>query len=290
MGCHNLQIRLLWARDLHRVNLIGKMDVYVVVSIPGDPNTKQQRTPIDKGGDTNPTWDFSITFAIDDPISQRHPLNLVFTLRCHRNLLGDTVVGEVSVPLRNLPRGGGGPQFVTYQVRKPSGKPKGELSFSYKWIGNVSGPTVAPPQPMNVEESATAYPAAVMSPCSLYPPPAPPKEEEPVIAYPTSIPEQYPPAPLPDPYSYLYPYPPPPAVYPVSPTDLYPYQPPPTVYPPSPAGVYPPEMASGYGYPLSPCVGYPLPAQPGYGYPQAREKKGGLDPDPGWWAEHLAGC
>ena len=35
-------------------------------------------------------------------------------------------------------------KFVSYQVRKPSGKPQGELNFSYKIGEKVSNAAVAP--------------------------------------------------------------------------------------------------------------------------------------------------
>ena len=35
-------------------------------------------------------------------------------------------------------------KFVSYQVRKPSGKPQGELNFSYKFCEKVSNAVVAP--------------------------------------------------------------------------------------------------------------------------------------------------
>ena len=35
-------------------------------------------------------------------------------------------------------------KFVSYQVRKPSGKPQGELNFSYKFGEKVSNAAVAP--------------------------------------------------------------------------------------------------------------------------------------------------
>ena len=35
-------------------------------------------------------------------------------------------------------------KFVSYQVRKPSGKPQGELNFSYKFGEKVSNAVVTP--------------------------------------------------------------------------------------------------------------------------------------------------
>ncbi|KAI3500541.1 hypothetical protein L1887_36364 [Cichorium endivia] len=69
-------------------------------------------------------------------------------------------------------------------VRKPSGKPKGELSFSYKvgeksvGVGKVDEPVTAYPsgKPNKVEEPVTTYPAGKFD-----------KLDEPVTAYPALV-------------------------------------------------------------------------------------------------------
>ncbi|CAI9765863.1 unnamed protein product [Fraxinus pennsylvanica] len=249
MDYRTLEINVMSARDLNKVNLITKMDVYVVVSISGgDKKSKQKtKTPVDNDGDSNPTWNFPMKFTVEDAALQQNRLNLVFKLVCQR-VLGDKDVGEVHVPLKELlespaAAGGGGDgkqqKFVSYQVRKPSGKPKGELTFSYRFNEKVAGgfaaaPPVLPPVATKVEDDkpVTAFPANPMmaGPSSMYPPP-PPVGYPP---YPTAGGnEQYPPQ-----------------------------QPPPGGYPPPPPG---------YGYPQPPPPsygGYPPPPPPGYGYPQ----------------------
>ena len=44
-------------------------------------------------------------------------------------------------------------KFISYQVRRPSGKPKGELTFSYKF-----GEKVTVPKPAKKSEPVMAYP------------------------------------------------------------------------------------------------------------------------------------
>lgn len=56
-----LEITVEYAEDLNKVNLISKMDVYVVVSISGAQKTK---TPPDHDGDANPMWRFPMNFTI----------------------------------------------------------------------------------------------------------------------------------------------------------------------------------------------------------------------------------
>ncbi|KAF9616757.1 hypothetical protein IFM89_032310 [Coptis chinensis] len=207
-----LEITVISAKDIKDVNLFSKMDVYALVTISGDRRT-QQKTPVDRDGGKNPSWNFNMKFTIDENLAKQNRLILVFQLRCERSL-GDRDIGEVHVPIKELLDNlgdGKSSQFVSYQVRKPDGKAKGELSFSYKFGEKVFG-------------------EAKMSDQQVYPPPQaykPGKEDEPVTAYPA--------------------YPPPAA----GASSAYPqpggYPPPQSSsgYPPQ---GYPPPQA-GYGYP-----------------------------------------
>lgn len=245
------------AKDLNKVNLISKMDVYVIVRIAGgtENDSQKKKTPV-AHGDTSPTWKFPMKFTVDEAAARQNRLSLVFTLRCER-ALGDKDVGEVYVPMKELldsPAGGDGKQlFVSYQVRKPSGKPKGQLTFSYKFAEKVAGPAA----PVKSDEPVTAYPAPPMAgPSSVYPPHAysaagnapypPPKDGHgqgpypPVpVAYPQAAPAPggYPPAGPPPQGGYGYAYPP------AQPYGGYPPPPPAGGY-----GAYPPPQ-QGYGYP-----------------------------------------
>ncbi|EPS57822.1 hypothetical protein M569_16995, partial [Genlisea aurea] len=135
-----LEITLQYAKDLNKVNLLTKMDVYAEVFIVGGGNTTnlKVKTPADHRGDDSPTWDFPMNFRIDEREMKYSRLALVFKLVCKR-ALGDKVVGETQVPIKELLEtqekgtAADGRVFVSYQVRKPDGKPKGQISFSYKF-------------------------------------------------------------------------------------------------------------------------------------------------------------
>ncbi|KAJ9154492.1 hypothetical protein P3X46_027817 [Hevea brasiliensis] len=245
MEQRTLEINVISAKDLKDVNLFSKMDVYAVVSISGDSQLHKQKTktPVDRDGGTNPTWNFPARFTIHGDPAQQNRLNLVFKLRCDR-ALGDKDIGEVNVPIKELfdsMGDGKSMQFVSYQVRKPSGKPKGELNFSFKFGDKVvSEPKVGD----KADQPVTAYPAAppVVGPSST----------------PYGGPGPYPTVPPPPVAGYAYPPPPPPYTG---------YPPPPHQpgygYPPPPPGYgYPPAPQAGYGYP---------PAQAGYGYPPVQQ-------------------
>ncbi|KAH6808715.1 hypothetical protein C2S51_026498 [Perilla frutescens var. frutescens] len=310
MEYRNLEITLQSAKDLNNVNLISKMDVYAVVSISGgDKSAKQKtKTPVDHDGDANPTWNYQMNFKVDEAALQTNRLTLDFKLVCERGL-GDKDVGTVSVPIKELldspaKNAAEGQQFVSYQVRKPSGKPKGQLSFSYKFSDKIAAAVSVPPYAAEIPagkgdyDHFTAYPAGPSSgypPTGAYPPPAGypvvdgGSHYPPPVAYPAangsgSI---YPPPagyPTADGASKPGVYPPPPAGYPVADGAPHPgaYPPPPPAGypaadgapkpgaypPPPPAGYgYPPPPPPGYGYPPPPPPGYGYAPQPGYGYP-----------------------
>ncbi|KAK9136929.1 hypothetical protein Sjap_007523 [Stephania japonica] len=232
-----LDVTVISAKDLKDAGIFGKMDVYVAICIAGDPRTKQ-RTPVHKDGGRSPAWNHTMKFAISEGLANQGRLILEFQIRCER-ALGDKTLGEVHVPVKELldnPSAAANANFVSYQVRTPSGKPKGVLNFSFKF-GEL--PAGAPPPPEKTPSQA-AYRAA-----------------DPITAYPaaasagTSAP--YPPPGMAAPYPAAAPYPPP-------------------GYPPAGYGQPP---AAGYGYPPA-GYGYGYPPAGAAVAPQKKKSKFGL--------------
>ncbi|GAV86979.1 C2 domain-containing protein [Cephalotus follicularis] len=180
-----LYITVISAQDLKDVNLFSKMDVYVVVSIDGDSRT-QQKTPVDKDAGTNPKWNHTFTFTIQEATASQQ--TLVFLLKSDRNL-GDRVIGEVHVPIKELlndMNNNNNHKNVSYSVRLPNGKAKGSLDFSFKFgdkytLGNNNPafaqkgdePVMAYPPQTGYAGSSSAYPPPP-PPHAMYPPPPPP--------------------------------------------------------------------------------------------------------------------
>ncbi|KAK6146173.1 hypothetical protein DH2020_020042 [Rehmannia glutinosa] len=201
------------------------MNVYVVVSIcGGDKNSKQKtKTPADHDGGANPTWGFPMKFTVEEVALQQNRLMLEFKLICER-AFGDRDIGEVHVPIKELldspaKGGAGGMKFVSYQVRKPNGKPKGHLTFSYQFIGKIT----------------SAGDPLLVVPCSVNPPTAPMMEAERGGGYYPPRGGRYPPPP-----GYVYPLPPPGYWY-RQPLPRY-------VYPPQLDYGYPPAEKNGLGW------------------------------------------
>ncbi|XP_021904881.1 protein SRC2-like, partial [Carica papaya] len=198
-----------------------------VVKISGQSKKEKAKTPVHKDSGPNPTWNFPVKFTIDDSLAQQNRLTLVFEFK-NEGTFSDKDIGEVSVPVKELldssSKGdvGATMKTVTYQVRTPSGKPKGMLTFSYKF-----GDLVAHAAEKKVDhEPVTAYPAVGSSSA---------------------------------PYAgHAGAYPPPPAGYGYPPPQQYGGYPP---QQPPPGYGYPPPHP-GYGYPPQPGYGYPPVQQP----------------------------
>ncbi|XVF62600.1 hypothetical protein PTKIN_Ptkin09bG0021500 [Pterospermum kingtungense] len=247
MANRTLEINLISAKDLKNVNLIDKMDVYAVVTLKGDSSKHKQKTKthVDKDCGKNPNWNFPVKFTIDESLAKNNNLSVKFKIKCER-ILGDKELGQVHVPVKELldsPGEGGSVKFVSYQVRKPSGRPEGTLNFSFKFGDKVSESVKSEKAKGagDQREPVTAYPAhmAVGSSSAPYGGPG------------VHGPGTYPPPPQPAGYGYPPPPPPVAAAY----------------------GGYPPHQAPpppGYGYPPPPPpAGYGYPPPPGaYGYPQ----------------------
>ncbi|XP_042495799.1 protein SRC2-like isoform X2 [Macadamia integrifolia] len=200
-----LELTVISAKDIKDVNLFGKMDVYVVVTLGGDPRTKQ-KTPIDKDGGRSPNWNFKMNFNIDEVAAQKGGLVLVFQLFSDRSLGGDKEIGDVHVPVKELLESAGkgnSAQSVTYQVRKPSGKAKVAAGTSAAYAAYPApGSSSAYPPP-----GAAGYPPYPPQPQGAYPPPE--GYPKPVAGY------GYPPP-------GAYPYPPPQPGYGYPPQQGYP--------------------------------------------------------------------
>ncbi|KAL5782331.1 hypothetical protein ACOSP7_007360 [Xanthoceras sorbifolium] len=247
MGYRVLDVNVISAKDIKDVNLFSKMDVYAVVWVSGDSNKQKVKTTIHHDCGCNPTWNFPVKFTVDESLANQNRLSLVFELKSDRTL-GDKDIGGVTVPVKELldsPGDSKSPRFVSYQVRTSSGKPKGQLNFSFKFGDAVSAP-VPSFSAVKSDEPVTAYPAAVAGSSS--------------VPYATGAAAPYPPAPG-------YPYPPP------QEKAGYGYPPAPGGYPPPPQGYGYPPPPQGYGYP-PPQPGHgAYPAQGGYGHPQLQQQQ-----------------
>ncbi|KAK2976000.1 hypothetical protein RJ640_024761 [Escallonia rubra] len=166
-----LDITVIGAQGLKRVNMFSKMNLYTLVTVSGDQRTRRV-TPVAKKAGKNPTWNHRISFSLPEyAVSQA---SLVFQIMCER-ILGDRIVGQVSVPihelLANAPEGNSGAErVVEYMVRTISLKTKGTLEFSYK-VGDKFTQAVDANVHKRANEPVMAYPPSVGPSGGAYPPP-----------------------------------------------------------------------------------------------------------------------
>ncbi|XP_056687318.1 protein SRC2 homolog isoform X2 [Spinacia oleracea] len=270
---------------------LGKMDPYVVVHLSDEPKNKQ-KTPVHQDGGTNPAWNYTMRFTIDDAAAAKPGKYVVFTLKHEHTFGADKDLGEVLVPIKELLDGvkdPSGSKLVTYQVKRvSSGKAQGELKLSYKFIDMANNMGT-----YGKGEYQTGQSCSSSTSSAPYPPPGgygggygdvyPPPHHHGAGGYPPSQSQAPPPA-AGIPYAAPGGYPPqshgtgvPYAAAPGQAPHGYPQY-----------GGYPPPPAAGYGYPPSggypPPGGYPQPGgypsyPPAGGYaqkPQKPKKSGGM--------------
>lgn len=151
MESRALYINVTNATDLENVRRIKfkKMNVYVVVSITGDSNSRlKQETLVHEKGGTNPTWNQNMHFILKESAARSGLLTLEFRLLCERSLGGDREIGAVRVPVRALLVTIGVPLELRRGVLTASGRYQGELTFSYKFGEIINDPFNQPPPPL----------------------------------------------------------------------------------------------------------------------------------------------
>ncbi|GMI99629.1 hypothetical protein like AT5G23950 [Hibiscus trionum] len=123
---HEIEVTLSSARDLKNVNWrYGPIKPYVVVWV--EPSYKCS-TRADEKGDTNPTWDETLTIPLHAPIDDDTTL---FVDVVHAGSEEDTkpLIGSAKLKLREVldDAGFGGVQSRTLQLKRPSGRPQGKV-------------------------------------------------------------------------------------------------------------------------------------------------------------------
>ncbi|PWA84118.1 C2 domain-containing protein [Artemisia annua] len=133
-----MDITVVSASGLKNVNLFMRMGVYVDVTLINGDSTTKQKTYVSKGN-KNPRWNHRIKFSINEAFIQNS--TLIFILHSRR-LLGDRIIGEVSIPIHELLDNVLGSEseehIVEYQVRSIRGKSRGTLTFSHKFTDNMN--------------------------------------------------------------------------------------------------------------------------------------------------------
>ncbi|XP_071718159.1 protein SRC2-like [Rutidosis leptorrhynchoides] len=163
IGFRTLDLTLISAKGLKNHSVFGhRIDAYAVVSITRNrfqlPDNFQ--TPVDKIGGTELQWNYAMKFKVEEAPTAKQ--TLVIKLKGVR-MFGSKKLGEVKVPIKELLEGvtneGKSMQFVSYQLRKTSGKINGAVSFSYKLGEKFEEPVImcyAPPMQRNLRNFSSS--------------------------------------------------------------------------------------------------------------------------------------
>lgn len=143
METRSLEITVTSAKGLEKVS---KMDVFVAVKLSGDPKCsdhREQRTQVARDSGSSPRWINEVMkFTIDQTLAEANRLLITFKIKCEQSGGGgDKDIGEVHVPVKelldHLGNDKAGQRYVTYKIKKPNGKPRGDISFTYSFAGPV---------------------------------------------------------------------------------------------------------------------------------------------------------
>ena len=136
-------------RNVHNAPQLRKMNPFALVSIRDNNNnlhSSEDQTPIDSEGNTNPKWNFHVTFNIDITRVKENHLALVVKLKSRR-ITGNRDVGEVRVLITELEGFGDANAVAERHVSKnvvnldgTSQQGEGTLNFSYKFGNTVQQP------------------------------------------------------------------------------------------------------------------------------------------------------
>ncbi|KAG2315193.1 hypothetical protein Bca52824_018315 [Brassica carinata] len=126
-----LELKIISASDVRYIDAKGKMDVYAVVSMKDEYTQKKQaaKTPIDYDGGSNPTWNHTVKFSVNEKAAGEGLLTVKVKLYSYW-LEGndDLYLGEVNVSLQELLASNPLPRFDNVEA-----KPNAKLSFSYRF-------------------------------------------------------------------------------------------------------------------------------------------------------------
>jgi hypothetical protein len=146
METTSLEITVTSAKGLKNVS---KMGVFVAVKLSGDPKCSdhsEQRTQVARDSGTSPRWvNDVLKFNIDQALAQANRLVITFKIKCEQRGGGDKDIGEIHVPVKelldHLGNDKAGQRYVTYNIKKPDGQPRGDISFTYSFTAPVAAVT-----------------------------------------------------------------------------------------------------------------------------------------------------
>lgn len=229
MEQYEIHVRVVEAKDLRKVIVLGKMDVYATLTCRG----LTQTSPVAKDGHTAPTFDWKT--MLNGTVADQ----LVLALDHKNSVSSDVLIGRCITPVANYMDGAVSDKWYSLQTQEggPAGQVRMRVQITKMGEKPLHPPAAIPKPAVSAPPQQQAYqnpPPAYTQPVPTYqhPPPAyphpPPTYQQPPPAYPHPPPayQQPPPA-----------YPQPPPAYQQQPVYQYPY--PVAQYPVYTAPIYP---------------------------------------------------
>jgi hypothetical protein len=143
MEQRELEVTIISAQDLKNVSTFGKMTPYAVAWVYSNMKVS---TPIDPKGSVNPTWNAPLKLIVEQRILEQPNATLNVDIYSHGSF-SNKHVGSCSVPLSHLKekdsKGADTKKFMSFLVRRPSGRTQGMLNLSLK-LGDVYQPSAMP--------------------------------------------------------------------------------------------------------------------------------------------------
>ncbi|CAM6092641.1 unnamed protein product [Calypogeia fissa] len=184
MEVRTLELNIISAQGLKKVSTFGHDTCYAVAYIYSN-DTKA--TGVDRDGGENPSWNSKVTLTCDDKLLRKGSRSHITVEIYSYGSVSNKLVGTAAISLLDVGKQQAGqPQFMAYEVRRPSGKVRGVLNVSVK-VGekqtvNHSGQAYSGPSSVDSKQrnpkvpqvqdvsSLTGY-TQTYPPVQSYPPP-----------------------------------------------------------------------------------------------------------------------
>ncbi|XP_028761174.1 protein SRC2 homolog [Neltuma alba] len=177
----SIELKIISCKDLKNFNFFQKLTIYTLVYIHSihperkldEKQAQEQKTHTDREGNENPEWNEVMKFYLGwVSLHDCDDLFLHFEFRHDGLIIGDKLIGEVRVPLKDLIlEAGNAPgvvRFLNYEIRNGEGKPNGIFNFSCRLIDKKGAENRISSE--NVEGKITGYPLLDPALTDHYPP------------------------------------------------------------------------------------------------------------------------
>lgn len=122
-----INLTVISASDLKKVSTFGKQSSYAVAYVY---TNRKQTSKVDHDGGVNPTWNSRLVLEADEEQIRSGRSHITLELHSH-GTFGGKLIGTATIPLSDIAKEGAStPQFMAFEVHRPSGKVQGIVNVS----------------------------------------------------------------------------------------------------------------------------------------------------------------